>query len=91
MLILDNIDNFYLNISSYFPVDSREIILIITRNLEYKIYSTVGSYELGIIITDETATLLFKTAGIDNTDNQLTRTAAEPVVLILIRLVLAII
>ncbi len=89
-LILDNADDPRLDISPYFPVGNRGVILITTRNPDCKVYSTVGSYELGAMTTEEAVTLLLKTAGIDDTTNQSTRAAAELVVLTLGRLALAI-
>ncbi|KAL8921610.1 MAG: hypothetical protein Q9172_003935 [Xanthocarpia lactea] len=89
-LILDNADDPRLDISPYFPVGNRGVILITTRNPGCKVHSTVGSYELGAMTTEEAVTLLLKTAGIDELPNQSTRAAAELVVLTLGRLALAI-
>ncbi|KAL8856809.1 MAG: hypothetical protein Q9178_006646 [Gyalolechia marmorata] len=89
-LILDNADDPRLDISPYFPVGNRGVILITTRNPGCKVHSTVGSYELGAMTTEEAVTLLLKTAGIDDLSNQSTRAAAELVVLTLGRLALAI-
>lgn len=80
VLILDNADDPRLDISSYFPVGSRGVILITTRNPDCKVYSTVGSYELGAILTEEAVTLLLKTAGIKDISDYSARTAAEPVI-----------
>ena len=90
VLILDNADDPRLDISSYFPVGSRGVILITTRNPDCEVYSTVGSYELGAMSTEEAVTLLLKTAGIKDISDYSARTAAEPVVLILGHLALAI-
>lgn len=55
-----------------------------------KIHATVGSYELGAMEMNEAVTLLLRTAQIDEASYQLTRAAAESVVLILGFLALAI-
>ncbi|KAL8797994.1 MAG: hypothetical protein Q9200_007836, partial [Gallowayella weberi] len=89
-LILDNADDPRLDISSYFPVGNRGVVLITTRNPDCKLYSTVGSYELGAMGTDEAVTLLLRTAGTDDVSLGSTRIAAETVVLTLGCLALAI-
>ncbi|KAL8743440.1 MAG: hypothetical protein Q9190_004209 [Brigantiaea leucoxantha] len=89
-LILDNADDPCLDISAYFPVGNRGVVLITTRNPECKLYSTVGSYELGAMATDEAVTLLLETAEIDNRYDESTRTAAKAVVRTLGHLALAI-
>ncbi|KAL8786147.1 MAG: hypothetical protein Q9195_008326 [Heterodermia aff. obscurata] len=89
-LIFDNADDPRLDISEYFPVDNRGLVLVTTRNPGCKIHATVESYELGAMATDEAMTLLLKTAEIDNVSDRSTRTAAEAVVLTLRCLTLAI-
>ncbi|KAL8996607.1 MAG: hypothetical protein Q9188_006530 [Gyalolechia gomerana] len=89
-LVLDNADDPRLDISRYFPVGNRGVVLITTRNPDCKLYSTVGSYELGGMATDEAVTLLLRTAGVDNISNRLIRDAAESVVHTLGYLALAI-
>ena len=89
-LILDNADDPRLDISSYFPVGNRGIILITSRNPDCKFHATAGSYELGAMATDEAVTLMLKTAGVDNVSDQSMRKAAMPVVITLGCLALAI-
>ncbi|KAL8719057.1 MAG: hypothetical protein Q9225_003891 [Loekoesia sp. 1 TL-2023] len=89
-LVLDNADDPRVDISYYFPVGNRGVILITTRNPDCKVHATVGSYELGAMATGEAVTLLLKTAGADDVSNQSMRAAAEAAVLILGYLALAI-
>ncbi|KAL9606787.1 MAG: hypothetical protein Q9179_000077 [Wetmoreana sp. 5 TL-2023] len=89
-LILDNADDPRLDISPYFPVGNRGVVLITTRNPDCKLHSTVGSYELGAMGTNEAVTLLLRTAGINDVSGGSTRTTAEAVVLTLGCLALAI-
>lgn len=89
-LVLDNADDPRVDISSYFPVGNRGVVLMTTRNPDCKVHATVGSYELGAMATGEAMTLLLKTAGVDDLSKQSTRTAAEAVVLTLGCLALAI-
>ena len=63
---------------------------VTTRNPECKVHSTVGSYELGAMATGEAVTLLLRTAGINDVSSRSRRIAAEPVVLTLGCLALAI-
>ncbi|KAI4221929.1 MAG: hypothetical protein L6R40_008609 [Gallowayella cf. fulva] len=89
-LILDNADDPRLDISRYFPVGNRGVVLITTRNRHCEFHSTVGSCELGAMATDEAVTLLLRTAGADNISDQSIRDAAESVVQTLGCLALAI-
>ncbi|KAI4260743.1 MAG: hypothetical protein LQ352_000135 [Teloschistes flavicans] len=56
----------------------------------FPLHSTVGSYELGVMATDEAVTLLLRAAGADNISNRLIRDAAESTVHTLGYLALAI-
>ena len=92
-LIIDNADDPRLDISPYFPVGNRGVILITSRNPECAIHSTVGSYRLGAMDEDEAVTLMLKTAGSHNLrdlSNPSLRETARPVVLTLGCLALAI-
>ncbi|KAL8955282.1 MAG: hypothetical protein Q9183_006709, partial [Haloplaca sp. 2 TL-2023] len=89
-LILDNADDPRLDISRYFPVGNRGVVLITTRNPDCAVHSTVGSRELDAMAKDEAVTLLLRKAGADNTSNGSTRDAAESVVQTLGCLALAI-
>ena len=89
-LVLDNADDPRLDLSPYFPVGNRGVILMTSRNPECKVHSTVGSYEVGAMSVDEAVTLMLKTAGIRDLSSQSIRETARPVVLTLGRLALAI-
>ena len=89
-LVLDNADDPRLDLSPYFPVGNRGVILMTSRNPECKVHSTVGSCEVGAMSVDEAVTLMLKTAGIRDLSSQSIRETARPVVLTLGRLALAI-
>ena len=89
-LIMDNADDPCLDLSPYFPVGNRGVILITSRNPECTVHATVGSYELGAMNEDEAVTLMLKTAGIRDLSSQSTRETTRPVVLTLGCLALAI-
>jgi len=89
-LILDNADDPRMDISSYFPVGNRGVVLITTRNPGCKVHATIRSYELGAMATGEAVMLLLKTAGTDDVSNRSMRTAAEAIVRMLEFLALAI-
>lgn len=89
-LILDNADDPRLDLSPYFPVGNRGVILIAGRNLECKAHATVGSYELGAMSEDEAVTLMLKTVGVSDFSSPSVRETARPVVLTLGCLALAI-
>ncbi len=78
-LILDNADDLDLDLSPYFPVGNRGIILITTRNPGCTIHATVGSHKLGAMTTDAAVTLILKTTGVD-TFHKPARETAKPVV-----------
>ena len=70
---------------------NREVMLLTTQNPNHQVHSTVKSYELGAMTREEEAVpLILKTARTDNISNRSTRTAAEPVILTLAWLALAI-
>jgi len=69
MLILNNANNSCLNISSYFPIENREIVLITTRNSKCKIYIIIELYKLDAITTNKAVTLLLKTIKTNNIFN----------------------
>ncbi len=79
-LILDNADDPHLDISPYFPVGNRGIVLITTRNPECQIHATVGSYELGAMEPDEAATLILKTTEVSDQSDKSIRKSAGRVV-----------
>ncbi|KAL9045065.1 MAG: hypothetical protein Q9214_001845 [Letrouitia sp. 1 TL-2023] len=89
-LILDNADDPRLDLSPYFPVGNRGVILITSRNPECKVHSSIGSYELGAMSTDESVTLMLKTVGVHDLSSRPVRETARPVVLTLGCLALAI-
>jgi GTP-binding protein EngB required for normal cell division len=80
MLILDNADDPDLDISQYFPVGNRGIILITSRNLDCKFHATVGVCELGRMEEEEAITLMLKTAGYEDLFDEAARRMAKPVV-----------
>ena len=88
-LIFDNADDPSLDISRFFPVGNRGVILITTRNPGCKFHATVGSSELGRMETDEAITLILRTG--DVLSNQTVQKAAEKIVLALGCLALAIV
>ena len=90
-LIFDNADDPSLNISTYFPVGDRGIILITTRNPNCEIHATVGSCELGQMATDEAVSLILKTAGVRDLSDASIREVAKQVVLTLGCLALAVV
>ena len=90
VLILDNADDPGLDLSAYFPVGNRGVILITSRNPECKVHATVGSYELGAMSEDEAVTLILKTAGADDLLSPSAWETARPVVRTLGYLALAI-
>lgn len=90
-LILDNADDPRLDISPYFPVGNRGIILITTRNPDCQIHATVGSYELGAMEADEAVTLILRTIGVRDQSDKSIRESAKPVVATLACLALAIV
>ncbi|KAI4161334.1 MAG: hypothetical protein LQ342_005001 [Letrouitia transgressa] len=89
-LILDNADDPRLDLSPHFPVGNRGVILITSRNPECKVHSTIGSYELGAMGTDEAVMLLLKTVGVHDLLSRSMRETARPVVVTLGCLALAI-
>ena len=89
-LILDNADDVDLDLSPYFPVGNRGIILITTRNPGCTIHATVGSHKLGPMTPDEAVTLILKTTGV-GTSHKSAREKAKPVVELLGYLPLAVV
>ncbi|KKY16867.1 putative kinesin light chain [Phaeomoniella chlamydospora] len=63
LLIFDNADDMKLNLSRYFPVGDRGMILITTRDNNACTYATVGHHELGQLAMGDAVTLLLKTIG----------------------------
>ena len=90
LMIFDNADDPDLDLSRYFPVGARGTVLITTRNPECRHHAPpMSSWELGRMQVDEATTLILKTSGIDLSDSR-TRALAEPVVLTLGCLALAV-
>jgi hypothetical protein len=90
-LIFDNTNDPFIDISFYFPVGSRGTILVITRNPEYKVHQTVGSYEFAGIRAKEAVDLLLKTTGIDDLFSRVSRLTAKNIITTLGNLALAIV
>ena len=66
LLIIDNADDPYLDISSYFPAGNRGTILLTTRNPECSIHATVGSFRSEKLLVDDAVELLLKVAAIED-------------------------
>ena len=79
-LILDNADYPHLDISPYFPMGNRGIVLITTRNPDCQIHATVGSYELGAMEPDEAVILILKTTEVSDQSDKSIRKSAGRVV-----------
>jgi tetratricopeptide (TPR) repeat protein len=91
LVIFDNADDPELDISTYFPVGDRGTILITTRNPDCKNHATSGSWwEVGRMEIDEAVNLMLKTSGFHDFHDKTAREMAEPVVLTLGCLALAI-
>ena len=91
LLIFDNADDPSIDISHYFPVGSRGVIIITTRNPECKVHQTVGSYEFAGMEVEEAVDLLLKAIGTDDLSSQASRLMARNIVTTLGNLSLAII
>jgi hypothetical protein len=91
LMIFDNADDPNLDLSRYFPVGARGTVLITTRNPECRHHAPPrSSWELGRMQVDEATTLLLKTSGVNDLSDSRTRALAEPVVLTLGCLALAV-
>ena len=77
LLIIDNADDQYLDISEYFPPGNRGTVLITTRNRQCKTHNTIGSFEFDRMPRDDAITLLLKCAAIESSETN--RHLAEPV------------
>jgi tetratricopeptide (TPR) repeat protein len=91
LLILDNADDPKMDVSQYFPAGNRGTILLTTRNPDCEIHATVGSRKLGQMETDEAITLILKATGARDLWDEKLRDTAQPVVLTLGCLALAIV
>lgn len=89
LLILDNADDPFLNISKFFPVGNRGTIIITSRNPECRCHATVGYTELHEMGSDDAITLLLK-GGDLSTDDVNLRGHARPIVQTLGYLALAV-
>lgn len=90
-LIMDNADDPSLDISPYFQVGNRGIVLITTRNPNCENHKTVGSYKLDAMTPDEAVTLFLRRIGVHDPSDALIRDSAKPVVLKLGCLALAVV
>jgi tetratricopeptide (TPR) repeat protein len=91
LLIMDNADDQFLDISRFFPAGNRGSIVITTRNPDFQRYATVGSYKVDRMHPEDAITLLLKGAAVQDTQNAETRKLAREVVDVLGCLALAII
>lgn len=79
LLILDNADDPFLDISRFFPVGNRGTIIVTSRNLECRCHATVGSRELREMGSDEAVTLLLRSGDLSSEDED-ARALALPIV-----------
>lgn len=79
LLILDNADDPFLDITRFFPVGNRGTIIITSRNPDCRCHATVGSRELREMESDEAITLLLKSGDLPS-ENENLRTLALPIV-----------
>ena len=91
LLIIDNADDPYIDVSEFFPKGNRGSILLTTRNPHCKIHSTVGLCELGEMNENEAVTLLLKAAGVEDAADKAVQNKAIPVAQTLGFLALAIV
>jgi tetratricopeptide (TPR) repeat protein len=91
LLIMDNADDQFLDISRFFPAGNRGSIVITTRNPDFQRYATVGSYKVDRMHPEDAITLLLKGSAVQDTENAETRKLAREVVDVLGCLALAII
>ena len=71
LLILDNADDPSLEIAQYFPAGNRGTILATTRNVQCRMYATIGYTELRDMDSDEAIDLLLRSADLDGDHEQL--------------------
>ncbi|KAH0556587.1 hypothetical protein GP486_005564 [Trichoglossum hirsutum] len=90
LLIIDNADDPSVDISKYFPVGGRGVILVTTRYHGHKLHSTISS-EFGEMQHEEAISLLLRCIGEGDVSNETSRALAAPVVRLLGCLALAII
>ncbi|KAF8857571.1 hypothetical protein BDZ45DRAFT_744234 [Acephala macrosclerotiorum] len=69
LLLIDNVDDPAMDISSFFPPGTTGSIIITTRNPDLRKYSTVGSFKVGEMTQGDAMLLLRKVAAIDDTAN----------------------
>lgn len=79
-LILDNADDPRMDISPYFPVGNRGVVLITTRNPYCENHATVGSYKMDTMTPDEAVTLILKRIGVHDLSDASIRETAKPIV-----------
>ena len=89
LLILDNADDPWLDISRFFPVGKRGTIIVTSRNPDCRCHATVGSRELREMESDEAINLLLRSADLYSEDQNL-RGLALPIVRTLGYLALAV-
>ena len=91
LLVIDNADDPRLDVSQYFPVSERGIILVTSRNLDCGIQATIGDLDVGSMNVEESTTLLLKAAKAKDTSDSDARQSARSVVETLKYLALAVV
>jgi hypothetical protein len=80
-----------MDVSKFFPVGNRGLILVTTRNLDCKIHAMVGSCKFGEMDLEEVVTLFLRAAGVEDTAAEIVRKEAVVVAKTLGCLALAIV
>ena len=91
LLVIDNADDPSIDYSKFFPAGNRGNILVTTRNLDCRIYATVGSYHFGDMGEEDAITLLLRAAQASDEHDIRLRDVARPITKALGYLALAII
>lgn len=78
LLVIDNADDPEIDVSTYFPSGNSGIILVTTRNPEYRHYAPKGHLEIDKLQSRDAINLLLKTGMLsppsdDNNDQQLAK------------------
>lgn len=71
LLINDNANDPFLDVSKFFQSAAEVPTLFITHNPDHKIHPTIGSCELGQMNTDDAGILVLKTTGVEDTAHKL--------------------
>ena len=91
LLIMDNADDPDLKIEELFPEGNRGAVLITTRNPDFRVHGTSGSYNVDEMCSKDAVALLLKTAVENNDKDTETQEIAGEIVKVLGHLALAIV